>query len=112
VVDELNVETREPVECPMCGEVHLECSEAILGGMELSAVSEAKDRLSSEGLEALWMVDHAAKTLPGGLVEAWGLAENVDRLPESEIRVLETYFARISLIDFAREDLYEGPAQD
>jgi hypothetical protein len=102
-----NVETREPVECPVCGEVHLECSEVILDGIDLLASSEAEQRLSSEGMEALRMVEHAAETLPGGAVEAWELAENVERLPENEIRSIETYLARTTLIDAARSGLYE-----
>src|SRR5215218_788840 len=89
-----NVEAGEPIECPVCGEVHLECNEAILGGMALLALSEAEQRLSSEGMEALRMVEHAAETLPGGAVEAWDLAENVERLPKNEIRAIETYLAR------------------
>jgi hypothetical protein len=107
MMDAPNVEAREPVECPVCGEVHLECSEVILDGMDLLASSEASQRLSSEGMEALRMVEHAAETLPGGAVEAWELAENVERLPENEIRAIETYLARTTLIDAARSGLYE-----
>jgi hypothetical protein len=107
MMDAPNVEAREPVECPECGEVHLECSEAILLGMDFLARSEAAKRLSSEGMEALRMLEHAAETLPGGAVEAWELAENVQRLPENEIRAIETYLARTTLIDAARSDLYE-----
>lgn len=111
-MDELNVETREPFPCWECGEVHLECSEAILGGMELSALSEAKARLSSEGMETLMMVGQAGEALPGGLFEAWGLAENINRLSANDVEALKVYFARVSLIDSAREELYEVPDQD
>jgi hypothetical protein len=111
-MDELNAETREPVPCPECGEVHLECSEAILDGMALRALSVAEVRLSSEGMEALWMVDHAAETLPGGWAEAWDLAENVEELPNEEKSALERYVARMGLIEAAREELYEAPAHD
>ena len=107
-MDAPNVEAREPVECPMCGEVHLECSKVILDGMSLLASLEAEQRLSSEGMEALRMVEHAAEKLPGGAVEAWDLAENVAALPENAIRVIETYLARTTLIDAAHSDLYES----
>jgi hypothetical protein len=106
-MDAPNVEAREPVECPMCGEVHLECNQAILDGMGLLAVSEADKRLSSEGKEALRMVQHAADTLPGGGAEAWDLAENVESLPENEIMTIQIYLARTTLIDAARGELYK-----
>jgi hypothetical protein len=107
MMDAPNVEAREPVPCPECGEVHLECSEAILGGMDLFAVSEADQRLSSEGREALRMVQHAADTLPGGAAEAWDLAENVEGLPENEITTILVYLARTTMIDAVRSELYE-----
>jgi hypothetical protein len=111
-MDELTVETREPFPCPECGGLHLECGESILGGMELRALLEAKAHLSSEGVETLMMVGKAGETLPGGLFEAWGLAENVNRLSENDVEALKVYFARISLIGSAREDLYEVPDED
>jgi hypothetical protein len=58
-------------------------------------------------MEALGMVEHAAQTLPGGLLEAWELAENVEHLSEDEIRAIETYHARTTLIDAALSGLYE-----
>ena len=66
--------------CPMCGGTHLECSQAIFDGMDMMAFFEAERRLSEEGMDALRMVMQAAETLPGGLKEAWELAENVESL--------------------------------
>ena len=108
MMDAPDVEAREPVPCPECGEVHLECSEAILYGMDLFAVSEAERRLSSEGKEALRMIDHAADTLPGGAAEALELADkNVEHLPENEFRTILLFLARTTMIDSARSELYE-----
>jgi hypothetical protein len=106
-MDAHNAEAREPVECPVCGEVHLECSEGILRGMELGALSDAEARLSSEGIEALHMVVYAAETLPGGWVEAWDSAKNIEELHNEEISIIETCVARLTLIGVAREELYE-----
>jgi hypothetical protein len=111
-MDAPNAEAREPVECPACGNVHPECSDAILDGMDMLARDEADKRLSSEGKEALRMVQYAADTLPGGADEAWYLAESVERLPENEIRAIKTYLARTTLIDAARKWVYEAPAHD
>lgn len=69
-------EYREPAACPICGEEHLECSEAILDGMALNARFAAEKELSAEGKEVLRMVSHAVNTL--GL-EAYDLA--VARIP-------------------------------
>ena len=105
-------EPREPIDCPVCGNAHSECGDAILDGMDMVAQDEADKRLSSEGKEALRMVQYAADTLPGGADEAWYLAESVERLPENEIRAIKTYLARTTLIDVARKWLYEAPAHD
>lgn len=95
--------------CPMCGGTHLECSQAIFDGMAMMAFFEAERHLSEEGMDALRMVMHAAETLPGGLKEAWQLAENVEEsLPAHELRALETYLARWTLLDTARDELYDG----
>src|SRR3712207_5053764 len=94
--------------CPMCGGTHLECSEAIFDGMDMMAFFEAERHLSEEGMDALRMVIHAAQTLPGGLQEAWELAEYVEGLPAHELRALETYLARTTLLDTARAELYDG----
>jgi hypothetical protein len=108
-MDERNVEAVETVECTLCGKAHLECSEALLDGMAVGALSDAKARLSAEGVETLMMVGQASETLPGGVFEAWGLAEaeNINRLPENDVEVLKIYFARITLIGHAREELYD-----
>ena len=94
--------------CPMCGGTHLECSQAIFDGMDMMAFFEAERRLSEEGMDALRMVMQAAETLPGGLKEAWELAETVESLPPHELRALETYLARWTLLDTARAELYDG----
>ena len=94
--------------CPMCGGTHLECSQAIFDGMDMMAFFEAERRLSEEGMDALRMVMQAAETLPGGLKEAWELPENVESLPPHELRALETYLARWTLLDTARAELYDG----
>ncbi len=99
----------DTVECAECGKAHLRCSEGLLEGMELGALIEAKGRLSSEGVETLMMVGQAAEKLPGGLIEAWELAqpENISRLSINDAEVLKTYGARITLIEQAREELNE-----
>jgi hypothetical protein len=99
----------DTVECAECGKAHLWCSEGLLEGMELGALMEAKVRLSSEGMETLMMVGQAAETLPGGLIEAWELAqpENISRLSEYDAEVLKTYGARITMIEQARKELNE-----
>jgi hypothetical protein len=94
--------------CPMCGGTHLECSQAIFDGMAMMAFLEAERHLSEKGMDALRMVMHTAETLPGGLKEAWELAENVESLPAHELRALETYLARWTLLDTARAELYDG----
>ena len=104
-MDAPNIETGEPAPCPVCGEAHPECGEALLTGMALTAWSEAERRLSEQGMEVLRMVDHAIDALG---VEAWNLAENAERLPAHEIQVIEVYLARKTLIDVARKDLYES----
>ena len=75
--------------------------------MDLRAVDEADQRLTSEGMEALKMVQAGADTLPGGAAEAWDLAENLESLPENEVRVIYMFLARTTLIDAARSELYE-----
>ena len=99
----------DTVECTECGQAHLWCSEGLLEGMELSALSEAKARMSSEGKETLKMVDQAAEILPGGMIEAWELAEkeNISRLSIHDAQVLRDYGARITMIEQAREELNE-----
>ena len=97
-------ENREPAPCSVCGEVHIDCSQAIIDGMYLMAYLEAKQRLSEEGMEALQMVTHAVDALG---VEAWDMAENVENLPVEEVRIIEVFLARKTLIDAAREELYE-----
>ena len=95
--------------CPMCGGTHLECSQAIFDGMAMIAFFEAEQHLSEAGMDGFRMVMHAADTLPGGLKEAWQLAENVhESLPVHELRALETYLARWTLLDTARAELYDG----
>jgi len=95
--------------CPMCGCTHLECSQTIFDGMDMMAFFEAERRLSKERMDALRMVMHAAETLPGGLKEAWELAENVqESLPAPELKTIETYLARWTLLDTARAELYDG----
>jgi hypothetical protein len=98
-------EFRAPRPCPVCGEVHLECSENVLDGMSLMAYWEAKRHLSAEGMEALRMVEHAIDAL--GFSDAWELAENVEALSTDEVRVIEVFLARKTLIDAARKELYE-----
>ena len=99
----------DTVECAECGQAHLRCSEGLLEGMELGTLAEAKARLSSEGIETLRMVDQAAEKLPGGLIEAWELAEkeNISRLPSYDAQVLKTYGAQITMIEGARKELNE-----
>ena len=95
--------------CPMCGGTHLECSQAIFDGMDMMAFFEAERRLSEEGMDTLRMVMQAAETLPGGMEEAWELPENVEEsLPAHELRAIETYLARWTLLDTARAELYDG----
>jgi len=94
--------------CPMCGGTHLECSQAIFDGMAMMAFFEAERHLSEEGMDTLRMVMQAAETLPGGLKEAWQLAENFESLPAHELRAIETYLARWTLLDTARAELYDG----
>ena len=94
--------------CPMCGGTHLACSQAIFDGMDMMAFFEAERRLSEEGMDALRMVMQAAETLPGRLEEAWELAEKFESLPAHELRAIETYLARWTLLDTARADLYDG----
>ncbi len=106
-MDAPDVEVAEPAPCPVCGEIHTECDEALLLGMALKARDEVERRLSPQGKDALGMVEHAAEALPGGLYEAWDLANNIDRLKREEIQALETYFARETLIDHARSGLYK-----
>src|SRR5918995_3021423 len=91
----------DTVECTECGQAHLWCSEGLFEGMELGALSEAKVRLSSEGVETLMMVGQAAETLSGGLIEAWELAEkeNISRLSSYDAQVLRDYGARITMIE-------------
>jgi len=91
--------------CPVCGEEHPECNQAIYDGMYMTAYLEAKRLLSEEGLEALRMVAHAVDAL--GL-EAWGMAENVENLPEDEVRIIEIFLARKTLIDVASGYAYPG----
>ena len=99
----------DTVECAECGKAHLRCSEGLLEGMELGALMEAEGRLSAEGIETLSMVDQAAEKLPGGLIEAWELAEkeNISRLPIHDAQVLRDYGARVTMIEQAREELNE-----
>ena len=83
----------DTVECVECGQAHLWCSEGLLDGMALGALTEAKARLSSEGVETLMMVGQAAERLPGGWTEAWNLAEpeNIRLLSEYDVEVLSRY---------------------
>ena len=99
----------DTVECAECGKAHLRCSEGLLEGMELGALIEAKGRLSAEGVETLMMVGQAAEKLPGGLIEAWELAEkeNISRLSIHDAQVLIDYGARVTMIEQAREELNE-----
>jgi hypothetical protein len=99
----------DTVECTECGKAHLWCSEGLLEGMELGALTEAQARLSSEGMETLMMVGQAAEKLPGGWIEAWELAEkeNISRLSIYDTQVLRDYGARITMIEQAREELNE-----
>ena len=99
----------DTVECAVCGEAHLRCSEELLEGMEMGALSAAKARLSPEGIETLRMVDQAAERLPGKMVEAWELAEkeNISRLSIHDVQVLRDYAAQITMIDHTREDMNE-----
>jgi hypothetical protein len=94
--------------CPMCGGTHLECSQAIFDGMDMMAFFEAEQDLSKEGMDALRMVTHTAETLRGGLKDAWELAENVESLPAHELRAIQTYLARWTLLDTARAELSDG----
>lgn len=100
---------REPAACPECGEVHLECSRVILDGMSLNAIHDARERLSAEGFQALRMVSHAVDTLG---IEAYDIAENVEALPLDEVRVIVLYLARKTMIDAAREELYEQSGEE
>jgi hypothetical protein len=97
----------DTVECSECWQPHLWCSEQLLEGMELGALMEAKARLSSEGIETFMMVGQAAEKLPGGMIEAWELAEeeNISRLSSYDAEILKTYAARITMIEQAREEL-------
>jgi ferredoxin len=99
----------DTVECTECGQAHLRCSEGLLEGIELGALMEAQGRLSSEGMETLMMVGQAGEKLPGGLIEAWELAEkeNISRLSSYDAQVLRDYGARITMIEGAREELNE-----
>jgi hypothetical protein len=105
-MDAPNVETREPEPCPMCGEAHPECSEAVLDGMSLYAWSVAEQRMSPEGMETLKMVSTAVDEL--GVGEFLDEARNVRDLPEGEYTTLLVYLARMTLIDAAREELYRA----
>ena len=99
----------DTVECTECGKAHLWCSEGLLDGMVLGALSDAKARLSAEGVETLMMVGQASERLPGGWIEAWELAEpeNISRLSRNDAEALITYGDRITLIERAREELNE-----
>ena len=68
---------------------------------------EAKARLSLEGIETFMMVGQAAEKLPGGMIEAWELAEeeNISRLSINDAEILKIYAARITMIEQAREEL-------
>jgi len=97
------------VECTECGKAHLWCSEGLLDGMALDALSAARAGLSEEGVETLMMLQHASEKLPGGWIEAWESAQpkNISRLSEYDAEGLKTYGARITLIERAREELNE-----
>jgi ferredoxin len=99
----------DTVRCTECGQAHLRCSEGLLEGMELSALSEAQVRLSEKGWETLQMVGRSSEKLPGGWIEAWNLAypKNISRLPNDDVGILEVYGSRITLIEHAREELNE-----
>jgi hypothetical protein len=101
------MEVGKPLLCPVCGEEHAECSEAVLGAMSLNAYHAANERLSERGRDALKMIESAADVL--GVTEAWEAAENVEELPAEEVRVIEFYLARKTLIEAARKELYEPP---
>jgi ferredoxin len=93
----------DTVECAECGKAHLRCSEGLLEGMELGALIEARARMSAEGMETLLMVGETSKNLPGGVFEAWKLAEpkNISRLSDPDVEFIKIYFARKTLIDRA-----------
>jgi hypothetical protein len=101
--DVQDTENRGFADCPVCGEVHTECNLAVLDGMVLRTWVEAKRRLSPEGMEFLRMMDYSGGMLPGGVIEALENAAGFADLPPDEQKVLEIYFARMTLIVTTRE---------
>jgi len=91
-------------ECSECGQDHAECDENLLSGMSLDAYSEAKKSLSAQGVEALGMVSHAIDALG---VYAYDDAENMETLHVDEVRIIEFFLARQTLINAARQALRE-----
>jgi hypothetical protein len=75
----------------------------LLNGMYLMAVDNADRLLSPHGKEVRQMLATAAEEL--GVVEAYNLAEAVEDLPEKEIRALDAFMARLSLIMAMQESL-------
>ncbi len=92
-------------DCPTCGEHHVECNEDLLNGMFSMAIEDARRKLSEQGIEILLMLEYAAET--SGWAEAWNAAEGIEKLPVDEIRTLEAYVARVTLIEAMQEQLYE-----
>jgi len=91
-------------ECPVCGEDHTECTENLLSVMSFYAYSEAKKSLSAQGFEVLGMVSHAVDALG---VYAYDDAENMETLHVDEVRIIEFFLARQTLINAARQALRE-----
>lgn len=83
--------------CPTCGEYHPDCFRDLLFGLYLMARQEAESRLSPQGGETLKMVEHATDAL--GVVDAYDSAEALEDLPQREVRVIEVFLARKTLID-------------
>ena len=101
--------TGEPARCTTCGEHHPMCFEAVFDGMTFGAYRHAHDRLSEQGREELATVDDGMDTI--GFDETWTQAEGVDHLPDDEVREIEIYVARRTMVDAARrEEGLQGPS--
>jgi hypothetical protein len=87
--------------CMECGQEHFDCDSNLLSGMYLSAAKNADRVLSPRGIETRKMLVSASEQL--GTIETWKEAAGVEDLEERDIRALESFVARATLIEAAQE---------
>jgi hypothetical protein len=87
-------------ECMECGQDHWECDQNLLMGMFLAASDQARRQLSPEGQEACNMLIYASDVI--GAIDAYESMEAIEDLSDEDVRAIEIFVARLTLIEAAQ----------